>query len=742
MNDSIILYESYHGKSMTCNPYALFLTMLDDNRFQNFMHIWILTDANVKRYKELPNVKIVKRNSIKHAYYLVKAKYLINNTTFLPYINIKKEQVYINTWHGTPLKTLGKDVKFSYGNSKNVCKNLLQTDFFISPNSYTTKYFLESNDVDNLYSGKIVENGYPRNDLLFLDEKMKHSLYEELNLDRTKEVLLYAPTFRGSHINAESFDGVLLDFIKLLEEKFSDRYNIVTKLHHINTKDNLEFKSIPSNYDTNQILGITDILITDYSSIAFDFLLLQKPILYYVIDLDEYIQNRGLYFNIYDMPGVVCKTKSNVIVELNNIDSFMQINKTKYSKAIDTFCQYDDGNISRKIIDAVFFNDRADINIFKIVNNNKKKILIYGGAFLNNGVSASLIALLQNLSYEKFEVYLVSTIDVNTENFLRTIKRIPKKVKIIYIHESGTKLLQPLFDKMSIKHLEKVFIKENYSFFGNTKFDVAIDYSGYGSYWASIIAFSNASKKCIYLHSDMKKENEIRGHLLEYDYLNKLYEDKFDKLITVSESSYEANSENYLFLKNKIITVDNPINSTRIIELSQKDDFETIPNRINFINIGRYSVEKAQTRLLKAFKELSLEYGNIHLYLVGHGPLEGELNSLIAEYELQKYVTMTGSLENPFSLLKQCDCFILSSYYEGQGLVLLEALVLGVPCISTNIDGPQSILSEEQGLLVEDSIEGLVFGMEEFIKGRVPLQCFDANKYTRNAMESFYQAIT
>ena len=140
VKDKTILYESYHGNSMTGNPYAMYLYMLNDERFKDYEHLWILND--ISAYLGKDRTKFIKRNSLKNAYYLLASKYLVNNTTFYHFSIKSSEQIYINTWHGTPLKTLGKDVKSSFGNARNVCKNLLQTDYFISPNKYTTETFL------------------------------------------------------------------------------------------------------------------------------------------------------------------------------------------------------------------------------------------------------------------------------------------------------------------------------------------------------------------------------------------------------------------------------------------------------------------------------------------------------------------------------------------------------------------------------------------------------------------------
>jgi len=746
VSENVILYEAYHGKNITGNPYAIFSFLKEDKRFDNFTHIWIVENPILFKNWKKNNIKVIQRNSFKNMYYLLQAKYLINNTTFMPFINIKKNQVYINTWHGTPLKTLGVDVKFSYGNSKNVCKNFLQTDYFISPNSYTTQKFLNSNSIYELYSGQIIENGYPRNDLMLNILENKEVLYKMLNIASTKKTILYAPTFRGSHIDVKNQNEAFVEFILFLEEKFGTKYNIITKLHPINFTNEIQISTVPEMIDTNEVLSIVDILITDYSSIAFDFLLLKKPIIYYVFDLENYQKERGLYFDIEQMPGVVCKTIKSVQKEIDNISTFMSKNKLSYDDSLEKFCKYDDGSVTKNIIEAIFLDKETNINIYKIKHNLKKKILIYGGAFLNNGVTSSLLALLANIEYDKYDVYLVSTINTNSKDFSRVIKRIPDQVNIIYTIDSLTKLFQAFYNKLTINTLEKLFQKENYMLFGNAHFDIAIDYSGYGSYWASIIAFSNSNLKCIYLHSNMRKEHEKRPKLIAYKLLSILYTKKYDRLITVSDSAYKENIENFPGLKEKFYHADNLIDAKKILSLSKEksnlvlNSFDS--SKTNFINIGRYSIEKGQDRLIEAFSRLIKVNSNIHLYLVGYGPLEKKLKSQIISLGLENDITLTGNKDNPFPLLRNCDCFVLSSHYEGQGLVLLESLVLNIPCISTDIPGPQSILNDTNGLLVKDSVEGLFLGMEKFLKNEVPIQEFQYEKYTKNALESFYRAIS
>jgi len=739
VDDKVILYESYHGASMSCNPFAMFSVMKNDNRFEGYKHVWILNEPSKISNDNKKGAQLVQRGSLKHAYYLLKAKYLINNNSFLPYISKQIHQVYINTWHGTPIKKLGKDIKGSYAANRNVYRNLLQCDYFLSPNKYTTDKFLASNDVETIFSGKIIENGYPRNDFMFNSKEDKSALKQRLALDPTKKTLLYAPTFRGSHTNTKSNTNRYSELVEFLQDTFSDSFNILTKLHHTQSSEELEVQTVADDIETNTLLSVVDVLITDYSSIAFDFFALKRPIVYYAFDLDEYSKERGLYFDLYKMAGAVCLDEKSVANELDNIDSFMSRHEESYAKNIEMFSSYDDGKVTSKVINSIFFEENRDVNTYSLTPNSKKKMLIYAGGFLNNGITSSAIALLSKIDYEKFEIYIIFNGHSKEENYLRLLNNIPSEAKVLYYAQGRNRLMQIIHTSGLMDRQEKMFKEEYYRVFANTVFDIAIDYSGYGNFWPGVIGYSESKTKYIYLHSDMKQESKRRAHLADYKLLEYLYHNNFDKLIAVSESSYAANVENYPELENKIAVVNNPINAQNIIKLSKIDAFDE--SKTNFINIGRYSLEKGQDRLLEAFKEITLKHDNTHLYLVGHGPLHHKLNTLISKYGLRDKVTVTGNLENPFPLLKKCDCFVLSSHYEGQGLVLLEALILGVPCVSTDIDGPRSILCDNQGLLVEDSVEGLAFGMQEFMQNRVPFKAFNDEVYTTDAMDSFYKAI-
>ncbi|MDY0409425.1 glycosyltransferase [Paracerasibacillus soli] len=169
--------------------------------------------------------------------------------------------------------------------------------------------------------------------------------------------------------------------------------------------------------------------------------------------------------------------------------------------------------------------------------------------------------------------------------------------------------------------------------------------------------------------------------------------------------------------------------------LPQKDD-------VNFITIGRLSPEKDHEKLLNAFSHIAADKNNIKLYIVGEGALEETIKNIISTLHLTNKVFLTGQLTNPYALLNQCDCFILSSNYEGQAIVLLEALILGKPIITTDSPGPRSVLEGGYGLIVENSVTGLVEGMRRFLNGgKLNNKVFDYESYQEEALNMFYEKV-
>src|SRR5699024_3650366 len=405
----MIFYEAYHGESMTGNPYAVFTRLLDDPAFQHFTHVWAVVDkATVPDdVKALPNVVIVRYQSREYAKYLAICKYLINDTSFPFYFHKREEQVYANIWHGTPLKMMGMDIKQrAFANHKNIQRNFLFTDYLVSPNRYTYEKLLKSHDIETLFNGQVLDTGYPRVDLMYQADKDK--LRQQLGVFTAKKVVLYAPTWRGELGNEKNESEKILEDVKNIQANI-DEGVVLLKAHYYTEKffeeQGLGHFLVPNTFDTNEVLSIVDVLITDYSSIFFEFLRTERPVIFYAYDEEEYQAKRGTYLQVSELPGPVCRAVDEVVEALNQADEVAVDYQGVRRAFVERFCYHDDGDATRRFVEVVF-DGKSSEHLFKL-GSEKTKILVYGGGFLNNGITAAVVSLLNSIDYDRFDVTLI-----------------------------------------------------------------------------------------------------------------------------------------------------------------------------------------------------------------------------------------------------------------------------------------------------------------------------------------------
>jgi len=135
------------------------------------------------------------------------------------------------------------------------------------------------------------------------------------------------------------------------------------------------------------------------------------------------------------------------------------------------------------------------------------------------------------------------------------------------------------------------------------------------------------------------------------------------------------------------------------------------------------------------------QHPSTRLVIIGSGPLRSTLAELIGELDLAGAVTLTGQLSNPYAVMRRADCFVLSSDYEGQPMVLLEAAVLGLPVVTVDFGSVADALPAGAALVVRQTIEDLAAGMAEFLAGNVPPAEFDYTTYNGSAVEAFYRVL-
>ncbi|ELH0975369.1 CDP-glycerol glycerophosphotransferase family protein [Staphylococcus pseudintermedius] len=785
-----ILYQVRDGKSITDSPYAIFLGLNAHETFSNYQHIWVVDHPDTlvfyqEKFKVFQNVSFVIKESNEYLKALTESKFLINNATFPAYFTKKPQQIYINTWHGTPLKHMGFDVKNNLKGSQNTMKNFLASDYMISPNAHTTNIFKHAFKLDGLYSGEILEMGYPRIDLTIntTAKEARKYLAEHLNLKK-KPIILYCPTWRGKNVNdPENSLLNVFEEIKLLNQKLP--YQVLVKVHpfvYSKAKEMPELKPylVPDFLDTNQLMPAVDLMITDYSSIFFDFLVTDKPIVFYVPDLDKYQNERGVYINLCALPGPVADNIQDVITLVSNESYKYADVQEKYAKFKHDFVNYENGSVTERLIESVFLNQQ-DTSSKSTSHQQKEKILLYPGGMKHNGITTSVINLLANINYDKYDV-TVFTNNTNNVEQLNNLQSLNDNVRIVLRRGPMIATFKELYQNEFVrqrgiyKSFEKslypkaLFEREFRKIFGDSQFDYAIDYSGYAMFWSNLILASGAKKKYILLHSDIKSDMErtVKGKRPHYQNLKgviSLYP-YFDKLVSVSEATKKLNQSNFggLKLKNRHIASRNTINIKKINQLVDDDSdlFEkngtpvlpTLTERgleaiefsqddFKIVSVGRLSPEKGFDLLIKAVAELAPKYPQLKLYILGDGPLKGTLKSLVEQLGIQNHVYFLGQRRNPFFIVKRADVFALTSHYEGQSMVILEALTVGTNVLASDIIANRYVLEDEKyGMLVEKNEVDIAKGLEQFINGtNKDYAKFDAVAYNEETIQEFYSLL-
>jgi len=373
VKNNLILFESFLGRSYGDSCRYIYEYMLKENEAgrlsnetvigENPRFVWCIDNKNARipgKHKE------VKQFSLRYFYYVARCSVWINNMRQPAWYEKREGVTFLECWHGTPLKRLVFDMEdvhsFSPKYKMTVYKQSRNWDYLLSDNRFSTECFKSA----FLYpEEKILELGYPRNDLLYGDDRDERArrIKEKLGIPMDKKVVLYAPTWRDDEYYGPAqykFDLPLdLEMMKQLKS----RYFFVLRTHyfiadHLNIpEEDADFVMDQSRYnDIGELYLIADVLITDYSSVFFDFANLNRPILFFVYDFEKYAGVlRGFYFDMTTgCPGPLLKTNEEILDALENIDCVEEQYREKYKEFRDKFCYLDDGHASERIVKKVF----------------------------------------------------------------------------------------------------------------------------------------------------------------------------------------------------------------------------------------------------------------------------------------------------------------------------------------------------------------------------------------------------
>lgn len=503
--NNMILYEAYAGRGMVCSPYGIFNMFYKRKDFIDYTHIWVVEKEEQRvSYKsewKASNIIFVVRDTKEYCEYLCKAKYLINNLSFPNYFTKKEEQVYMNTWHGIPLKTLGFDISEGRITGLNTIRNFLSVDVFTSPNSFMTERFQKAFLLDGLAEGNILEIGMPRNDNLFHTDRetiTQKLLQAGVKIEKNKKIILYAPTWKGEKYSSpDTSTELYFQLMKKIEEKVdTDNYQILVKPHQIVYKyimekgEKLTDQFVPASIDTNELLSVVDVLISDYSSIYFDYLASGKPILFYIPDLESYQEQRGLYFGIDKLPGPIAQNLEELGELSCDFTKAMEPYREKYEKEKNWACGMDDGNVCNRVIETVIKGNKMG-ELVPCNTQSKTKILAYSGELQSSTERKALESWISKMDFERFDLTLLVP-HTATDTILEWIRNVDKRVRVlrrtgkIAVTKKDYKYADMLtkknmnqsnYDEKTLSKLKQLCQIELIRTIGMAKFDYVIDFS-------------------------------------------------------------------------------------------------------------------------------------------------------------------------------------------------------------------------------------------------------------------------
>ena len=358
IKENVILFETFMAKNYSDSPKYIYEYIAQNH--PEYECVWAINDGAKIPY----GAKTVKRFSFQYAYYLAVSKYLVFNVRPPLWYRKKEGQVFLETWHGTPLKRLVFDQEEVTSASPKYKQQFYRQrkdwDFLVSANPFSTKTFRSC----FLYEGEMLEYGYPRNDILYWPNKdeIAVQLREKLGIPKDKKTILYAPTWRDDqHYGSGQYKFELALDLKMMRQHLKDDYVVLLRTHHyisdhIDVSGMEDFVYNLSDYDDiSEIYLISDICITDYSSVFFDYANLKRPILFYTYDFDKYKnQLRGFYIDMNtEVPGPLLYTSQQVVEAIEKIDDIVVEYQQRYEQFYDRFCCFDDGHASEHVAEAM-----------------------------------------------------------------------------------------------------------------------------------------------------------------------------------------------------------------------------------------------------------------------------------------------------------------------------------------------------------------------------------------------------
>ncbi|MFA9229786.1 MAG: CDP-glycerol glycerophosphotransferase family protein [Microgenomates group bacterium] len=771
VNENAILFESYWGKKIADHPLAIFRAFTAHYPIKNYKVFWTLRAGVVPpvELKKYPHIIYIDPETEAYGAALLEAKYLFNNVTFPTFFIRQPNQKYCNTWHGVPMKAMGRDMNAPFISMANTQRNFLQSDVLLRLGAYYEDATITPYHIKNLVHDHLFDVGSPRFDDTLHSKIDDATLRKKYGITSEQKIVLFAPTWRGNSTQiADSFTDQYALF-KQVSMLLGTSYFVLFSAHQmVNVPSGIVHKAgalLSEEDNINDIMTIVDILVSDYSSIIFDFLPLDRPLVLFTPDLDAYCSERGLYVLPNELP---CQTE----VTVDGLVKAIQRGKRpsdfdNHQISINKFVPNDSGAESEKALRQMF----SPANVLTIAAPPPRQRLLIGpGGMVPNGITSSLKNLISNLDYDRYDPYIIVDASIMDGDSARMEQFGDFHKKCNWILRCGDLMLKgeeaeiykkfrlgsETFSEAELNIVRAIFQRENQRVLGNATFDVAIEFGGYAPYWAALIACVKADRHVIYQHNHLWAEASNPNPDRNQKQLLSVFNTYrwFDAVVAVSDETRDVNNQHLSRFYRKgvaAVTVQNTMNFAAIKTRSEiplvyfdhrSNAIVKEPGVVKFIALGRLSPEKRYDRMINAFAKIAAENRNAVLFICGDGPLKASLAKLVQIKNVGEQVILLGRVSNPYPLLAHCDFCVMSSDYEGQPMALLEALSFGIPCIGTDIPGIRAVLKDGKGMIVPANETALAAAMQDAIThGIEPPQNVDMEAYVASTMRQFYTKV-
>ncbi len=453
VDDKLVLLEGGQGSNINGNMFSMLREIETNKRWQDYKTVFVVTDNTIESAKSriefygFKNVTLTIRNSDEYCRYLATAKFLMTDNSFPPYFLKRDDQVFFNTWHGTPLKTLGKSDKSNLASLANIQKNYLMSDYALFPNEFTRNVFMKDYDLERIFKGYSLIANYPRN-YVFYDKKQSADMKSRLGLSE-KIVFAYMPTWRGTGRTADTANQIksTMNILKEFDEKLDDNTVLLVNLHfllasEIDCGEFAHIKYFPGEYDTYEVLNACDGLITDYSSVFFDYAVTEKKIILYAYDKEKYLSSRGVYISFDSLPFPIVETVDEVINQ-------MKTPAETDEKFIENYCPNGWVNSCERLFELIVSGKTKSYQLEKQEDAGEKICLIYAGK-------------LPEVHFENIKNYINKNPDYNyVIAYRRNFNKISKEY-VLSLHENISTLgivnaFQPTMKELIPLGIHKVF---------------------------------------------------------------------------------------------------------------------------------------------------------------------------------------------------------------------------------------------------------------------------------------------